>query len=120
MNALLLDCEVRTLEVEIVKSDPFDSEIAIFESSYGLNFDDYDWVLEDEDALPWEEVYYTLKYRRAENQGVEIGFDYEFGTVQIRFFDVTQTRIVARSFSLYQAWFKHQVHFEKLNTFKHG
>ena len=48
------------MEVEIVKSDPLDSEIAIFESSYGLNFDDYDWVLEEEDALRWEEVYYTL------------------------------------------------------------
>lgn len=103
-----------SLKVEIVNSDPLDSEIAIFESSYGLNLEDYDWVLEGEDALPWEEVYYTLKYRRAESQGVEIGFDYDFGTVQIRFIDDTQTRIVARSFSLYQAWFKHQVHFEKL------
>lgn len=107
------------MEVEIVKSDPLDSEIAIFESSYGLNFDDYDWVLEEEDALRWEEVYYTLKYRRAENQRVEIGFDYDFETVQIRFTDDSQTRIVARSFSLYQAWLKHQVYFEKLNTFKH-
>lgn len=108
------------MEVEIVKFDPFDSEIAIFESSFGLNLEDYDWVLESEDALPWEEVYYTLKYRRAANQRVEIGFDYDFGTVQIRFIDDTQTRIVARSFSLYQAWFKHQVHFVKVNTFKHG
>lgn len=108
------------MEVEIIKSDPLDSEIAIFESSYGLSLGDYDWVLEGEDALLWSEVYYTLKYRREENQRVEIGFDYDFGTVQIRFIDVTQTRIVARSFSLYQAWFKHQVHFEKLNTFKHG
>ena len=108
-----------SLEVEIVKFDPFDSEIAIFESSFGLNLEDYDWVLEGEDALPWTEVYYTLKYRRAENQQVDIGFDYDFGTVQIRFIDDTQTRIVARSFSLYQAWFKHQVHFEKLNIVKH-
>lgn len=105
-----------SLKVEIVNVDPFDSEIAIFESSYGLNLEDYDWVLEGEDALPWEEVYYTLKYRRAENQQVDIGFDYDFGTVQIRFIDDTQTRIVARSFSLYQAWLRHQVHFEK---FKH-
>lgn len=105
-----------SLKVEIVKSDPLDSEIAIFESSYGLNLDDYDWVLEGEDALPWSEVYHTLKYRRAENQRVDIGFDYDFGTVQICFIDDTQTRIVARSFSLYQAWFEHQVHFEK---FKH-
>lgn len=107
------------MEVEIVKSDPFDSEIAIFESSYGLNLDDYDWILEGEDALQWEEVYYTLKYRREENQRVEIGFDYDFETVQIRFTDDSQTRIVARSFSLYQAWLKHQVYFDKLNTFKH-
>lgn len=107
------------MEVEIVKFDPFDSEIAIFESSFGLNLEDYDWVLEGEDALPWEEVYYTLKYRRAESQGVDIGFDYDFGTVQIRFIDATQTRIVARSFSLYQAWLRHQVHFEKLNIVKH-
>lgn len=107
------------MTVEIVSVDPFDSEIAIFESSHGLNLDDYDWVLEGEDALPWSDVYYTLKYRRAESQQVDIGFDYDFGTVQIRFIDDTQTRIVARSFSLYQAWFKHQVHFEKLNTFKH-
>lgn len=103
-----------SLKVEIVKSDPLDSEIAIFESSYGLNLEDYDWVLEGEDALPWTEVYHALKYRRAEHQRVDIGFDYDFGTVQIRFIDDTQTRIVARSFSLYQAWFKHQVHFEKL------
>ena len=108
------------MEVEIVKSDPLDSEIAIFESSYGLSLGDYDWVLEGEDTFPWTEVYYTLKYRRAENQWVEIGFDYEFGAVQIRFTDDSQTRIVARSFSLYQAWLKHQVHFEKLNTVKHG
>ena len=108
------------MEVEIVKSDPLDSEIAIFESSYGLSLGDYDWVLEGEDALLWSEVYYTLKYRRAENQQVEIGFDYDFGTVQIRFVDESQTKIVARSFSLFQAWLKHQVHFEKLNTFKHG
>lgn len=103
-----------SLKVEIVKSDPLDSEIAIFESSYGLNLDDYDWVLEGDDALPWTEVYHTLKYRRVENQRVDIGFDYDFGTVQIRFIDDTQTRIVARSFSLYRAWFKHQVHFEKV------
>ena len=107
------------MEVEIVKFDPFDSEIAIFESSFGLNLEEYDWVLEGEDALPWEEVYYTLKYRRVANQRVEIGFDYDFGTVQIRFIDDTQTRIVARSFSLYQAWLRHQVHFEKLNIVKH-
>lgn len=107
------------MEVEIVKSDPFDSEIAIFESSYGLNLYDYDWILEGEDALPWTEVYFILKYRRAKNQRVEIGFDYDFGAVQIRFTDDSQTRIVARSFSLFQAWLKHQVYFDKLNTFKH-
>lgn len=99
------------LEVEIVNSDPFDAEINDFYSMYGLNLDDYDWVLEGEDALQWEDVYYTLKYRRAENQQVEIGFDYDFGTVQIRFIDESQTRIVARSFSLFQAWLKHQLHF---------
>lgn len=95
------------MEVEIIKSDPLDSEIAIFESSYGLSLGDYDWVLEGEDALPWTEVYYTLKYRREENQWVKIGFDCEFGTVQIRFVDESQARIVARSFSLFQAWLKH-------------
>ena len=99
------------MDFEIVKSDPLDAEINAFYSLYGLNVKDYDWVLEGEDALPWTEVYHTLKYRRAENQRVEIGFDYYFGTVQIRFIDVTQTRIVARSFSLYQVWLKHQVHF---------
>lgn len=108
------------MEVEIIKSDPLDAEINAFYSLYGLNVEDYDWVLEGEDTFPWTEVCHTLKYRRAENQQVEIGFDYDFGTVQIRFVDESQTKIVARSFSLFQAWLKHQVHFEKLNTFKHG
>lgn len=95
------------MDFEIIKSDPLDVEINAFYSLYGLNVKDYDWVLEGEDALRWEEVYYTLKYRREENQRVEIGFDYDFETVQIRFTDDSQTRIVARSFSLFQAWLKH-------------
>lgn len=82
----------------------FDTALREFEVANNLSLADYSWILEQFDAIPWHEVFYTLKYRH-ESERVTLNFDHNFQTIQIAF----DGRIVARSFDAYEDWVRERV-----------
>lgn len=82
----------------------FDTVLREFEDANNLSLSDYSWILEQFDAIPWHEVYHTLKYRH-ESERVTLNFDHYFQTIEIAF----DGRIVARSFEAYEGWVRKSV-----------